>query len=140
MDQQSVARVYLKSQSADRVVVQIPGTKYELYLKPVGPVTPTPQGRVRGVIRCPVWKVDFVSAGGAYIEPLVGPPRRVQGHVTGAIEGSNSIVIDVAGQPIVGDLPPRWLAADIAIGTKVGIDVPDGATFDAVDQPAKQAV
>lgn len=136
MDQQSVARVYLKDQDAGRVVVQIPGTQYRLHLNTAGEVVPTPQGRVRGVIRCPVWKVDFVSAGGAYIEPLVGEPRRVQGHVTATLPETNSVVIDVAGQPIVGDLPERWNVAEIAVGTRVGIDVPDGATF----EPVKQAV
>ncbi|QNN20777.1 hypothetical protein HED60_00340 [Planctomycetales bacterium ZRK34] len=136
MDQRTVARLYFQSRSDDKVVVQIPGTNYQLHLKTTGTVEPTPQGRVRGVIRCSVWKVDFVSAGGAYIEPVYGRPRRVQGHVIGSLESGNSIIVDVQNQPIVADLPDRWQASEIAEGTKVGLDVYEGATFEAAPAAA----
>lgn len=130
MSDPSIARLYFQGQRGEHVSLNIPGTRYELHLKPTAQVTPSPQGRVRGTVRCPVWKVDFVSAGGAYIEPLVGRPRRVQGTVIGKIEATNSLIVDVLGQPIVGDLPDRWNAADIAVGTRVGLDVYEGATFE----------
>jgi hypothetical protein len=125
-----VARLYLVKKEADRVWLQIAGTSYQIELATTGPVTPSPQGRVRGVVRCSVWKLDEVSAGGAFIEPLSGRPRRVQGMVTGIIAGSNSVIIDVAGQPIVGDLPPRWDAKDVKVGSRVGLDVKEGSTFE----------
>lgn len=130
MDPRTVARLYVQSRKDDKVVVQIPGTNYQLHLKTTGPIEPTPQGRVRGVIHCPVWKVDFISAGGAFIDPVYGRPRRVQGHVIGALDTGNSIIVDVQNQPIVADLPERWQASDIAAGTKVGLDVYEGATFE----------
>jgi hypothetical protein len=130
MDPRTMARLYFQSRKDDKVVVQIPGSNYQLHLKATGSVEPTPQGRVRGVIRCSVWKVDFVSDGGAFIEPVYGRPRRVQGHVIGALETGNSIIVDVQNQPIVADLPERWQASQIAAGTKVGLDVYEGATFE----------
>jgi hypothetical protein len=140
MNEAMTARLYFKSMHGEQVSLAIPGTKYELHLNPTGPVTPSPQGRVRGVVRCPVWKVDFVSAGGAYVEPLMGRPRRVQGVVVGRIETSNSVIVEVMGQPIVGDLPQRWNAADIAIGTRVGLDVHEGSTFEPASTAAAGAV
>lgn len=128
----AVARLYLKHKSAERVVVQIPQTNYELHLRPTGEVTPTPQGRVRGVIRCRVWKVDYVSAGGAFIEPIQGRPGLVQGRVIGASPETNSAIVEVAGTPIVGDLPDRWSAAQIPVGTRIGFDVYSGSTFEPV--------
>ncbi|MBI1368622.1 MAG: hypothetical protein GC162_08190 [Planctomycetes bacterium] len=128
-DIQTKARVYLVSRKDDQVVVSLPGTKYELHLRATAPVQPTPQGRLSGEIHCPVWKVDFVSAGGAFVEPVMGRPRRVQGTVVGSLPG-NKVVVDVVNQPIVATLPERWEAAKIAPGTRVGLDVPEGSTFE----------
>lgn len=130
MDSTHIARLYLVKQEGDVVLLQIPGTSYQIELKATGPVKPSPQGRVSGVIRCPVFKLDIVSAGGAYIEPIQGRSRRVQGAVIGTLAGSNSVIVDVAGQPIVGDLPPRWSAAELTAGTRVGLDIKEGATFE----------
>jgi len=131
----AVARVYLKDKSAERVVVQIPQTSYELYLRPTGDVVPTPQGRVRGIIRSRVWKVDFVSAGGAFIEPIQGRPGLVQGRVIGRIPETNSVVVEVAEMPIVGELPERWSTDDIPIGARIGLDLYPGSTFEPVAKP-----
>ena len=130
----SVARLYLTGQSADAVVLNIPGTGYQIHLRPTAPVEPTPQGRVRGVVRLPVWKLDVITAGGAFIEPIFGRPRRVQGTVIGAEPSGNAVIVDIFGQPFVGDLPPRWNAAELATGTRVGLDVKEGGTFEP--QPA----
>jgi hypothetical protein len=130
MDEKTIARVYLKGQAGEQVVMSIPGTNYQLHLKPTARLTPTPQGRVTGLIRCPGHKLDLVSAGGAYVEPLVGRPRRVQGHVIGVIPSTNSIVIEVSGTPIVTDLPDRYAAGSIALDTRVAVDVKEGSTFE----------
>jgi hypothetical protein len=129
-EQDPVATLYLKRQEKGHAVLNIPGTAYELHLVADEPLTPTPQGRVRGVVRLPVWKADVVTAGGAFIEPVFGRPRRVQGTVVQVLPASNSVVVDVCGQPIVGDLPARWDAAQFVIGTRVGLDLPKGGTFE----------
>jgi len=137
MDPQNIARLYFKQQAGDLIVLNIPGTNYLLHLRPAGPVVPSPQGRVRGVVRLPVWKLDVVTAGGAFIEPVFGRPRRLQGKVVGVAPG-NGVVVEVFGQPIVGQLPPRWNAAELAIGTRVGLDVQDGGVFEPMDPQANR--
>lgn len=130
MNESTIARVYLERQEDGQVVLTLPNTNYRLHLRPTGLVTPSPQGRVRGVIRCRVWKLDHVSAGGGYIQPLYGRPRRVQGEVIAVLPETNSIVLDIRDTPIVADLPPRYNAADIPLTARVGLDVHDGATFE----------
>jgi hypothetical protein len=130
MHPQSIGRFYLKRGTADLVVINLPGTQYELHLRPTGPAESSPQGRVRGIVRVPVWKLDTVTAGGAYIEPVYGRPRRVQGSVIGFEPGTNSVIVDICGKPIIGDLPPRWSAASVAPGSRVGLDVQEGGTFE----------
>ncbi|MBI1372661.1 MAG: hypothetical protein GC159_07850 [Phycisphaera sp.] len=136
MNEVAVAKVYVKSQQGDRTVVNLPGTQYQIRLCATGKVEPTAQGRAWGVIRVPVWKLDLVSNGGAFVEPVFGRPRRVQGEVIATLPETNSVVVLVAGQPIVGDLPERWQASQIAVGTRVGLDCPDGATFSPAQAPA----
>lgn len=135
-DATAVARLYLKEKTDQRVIVNIPGTQYELYLEPTAEVVPNRRGRVKGVIRCPVWKMDRVSAGGAFIEPVIGRPRRLQGQVIATIPETNSVVVELAEQPVVGDLPERYSVAEIAIGDRVGLDVYAGATFEPVTEAA----
>lgn len=129
-----VARLYLVKQDGDQVELNIPGTKYRLALKAAGDVAASPQGRVRGVVRLPVWKLDEVTAGGAYIEPLYGKPRRVQGKVVATLPETNSVVVEVCDQPIVGDLPSRWNAADVVVGSRVGLDILVGGVFEPLSR------
>lgn len=130
MDEQSIARVYLLESTPEKVVVQIPSTNYQLHLHCPAEPEVSPQGRTRGVIRCRVWKVDLVSPGGAFIEPIYGRPRRVQGRVTEHVAGENALVVSVHGCPIVGHLSERWAASEIPIGTLVGLDCYEGASFE----------
>ena len=138
MDQNHIARLYLIGQTPEHVVLNIPGTNYQVKLRATGPVVPSPQGRVRGVIRLPVWKLDIVTAGGAFIEPVYGTPRRVQGNVIGTLPASNSVVVDICGQPIIGDLPARWSAADLVVGSRVGLDIPEGGRFEPLPPAANR--
>lgn len=129
MDEQTIARVYLVKSTPEKVVVQIPGTSYQLHLHCPAEPEVSPQGRTRGIIGCRVWKVDLISPGGAFIEPIYGRPRRVQGRVMAHGEG-NALVVSVLGCPIVATLPERWIADEIPLGTLVGLDVYEGATFE----------
>jgi len=129
MPQQAVARVRVLEAGDDQVIVGLPGTNYRLYLRPTAKVQPPANMRVKGMIRCPVWKVDFISAGGAFVEPVYGRPRRVQGRVITAIPELNAVAVDVWDTPIIGLLPERWQASEIASGTRVGLDVKPGSEF-----------
>ena len=131
----TVARFYLKGCSGGFVVLNIPGTSYEVRIPSKGTVVPSAQGRVWGTLRLPVWKLDVVTAGGAYIEPVYGKPRRVQGKVVGTLPELNGVVVEVCGQPIVGLLPERWQAVEVEVGSRVGLDIAEGGEF--VPEPAR---
>lgn len=134
MNTQTIAagRVYVDEKREDEVVVRLPGTNYRLYLKPVRPVTAEPGKRISGVIRCAGWKVDQVSPGGAYVEPVYGRPRRVQGRVIAAMPEGNAVVVEVCRTPFVCELPDRWPAEQIEPGRMIAVDVYPGSTFEAV--------
>ena len=123
------ARLYLESHNDGVAVVTLPGTHYRLHLKCENTPDATPQGRIQGTIACDVWKLDDVDQGGAYIEPVYGRPRRVQGKVTATNTANNSVVLEVCGQPVVGLLPERWTANQLPIGETVALDVAPGASF-----------
>ncbi len=133
IDPRTIATVYVKEQTADQVVITLPGTSYQIHLEPASAVEPSPQGRVRGMIRCPGWKVDTVSKGGAYIEPVYGRPRRLQGRVLGALAEGNAIILVIQNTPVVIDLPERWDAAHWPEGTPLAIDVKEGSSFTPAD-------
>ena len=129
----AVARLRIVEAGEERVVLQVPEMNYQLYLRPTAAVNREPGKRIKGVVRLPVWKVDFVSAGGgSFFEPVIGRPRRVHGRAMGAMDG-NRLVVDVVGTPVVADLPQRWIAEDIEPWTPVGLDIYEGATFEPVD-------
>ncbi len=125
----AIAKVRLLGRDAGSVVLGLAGTNYQLHLAAPESIDAEVGKRTAGVIRGAVWKVDFVSKGGGYVEPLAGQPRRVQGRVIGALDGENAVVVEVCGCPFVGDLPDRWRANEIAAGTPIALDFADGATF-----------
>ena len=118
--------------TADAVVVGIDRTNYRLHLSCNGQISAGVGDRVRGVIRTKVWKVDFVSPGGAYIEPVYGRPRRIQGRVVASVADGNRVAVEVCGCRITGDLPERWPADQMQPGTLVALDIEEGAVFDPI--------
>ena len=132
MAENTIATVVCESAREGGVVVGLRHTNYQLHLTSDSTIDAHHHTRIKGVIRANVWKVDFVSKGGAYIEPVAGKPRRIQGKVIGHVEGENSIIVEVWNTPIIGELPERWTASEIAEGTKVAIDVQDTPDFQAV--------
>ncbi len=133
----AVARVYLDHVDEAKVVVNLPKTNYRLHLHPVAPVRATPGQRIKGVIRLHAWKVDFLSAGGSYIEPVVGRPRRVHGRVLGPGGEGNAVILEVAETPVLADLPERWPADTVPAGSRVWVEAYRDATFEAVSAPAR---
>ncbi len=125
-----VAEVRLVDRDDDFVHVTMDRTSYRVQLLLQGELEATIGRRIHGIIRVNVWKVDFVSPGGAYIEPVLGRPRRVQGRVVAHQDDRNGIVISVSGCPITADLPERWQKVDVPIGTLVAVDVYEGAVFE----------
>ncbi len=130
--EQAVARLRLIETADQRVVVAIPNTNYQLHLQPEGTIDVAPGKRLRGVVRADVWKLDRVTSGGDYIEPVYGKPRRIQGHVLGAMPEGNGLIVEVHDCPFVGLLPERWDAAAIPLGARVGLDVRNVPTLEPI--------
>lgn len=125
------------------IVVSIPGSSYQLHLKPTGPITGGVGKRLAGTVACDARRCDVIATGGRYVEPVIGRPRRVQGTVVAADPGAGRIVVDAGGAAIPGvewGLPihvrltdPRNLEAlkrgGYQPGTMVSFDALEGATF-----------
>lgn len=140
----SVARAVLHERldaSATRpalVVIAVPGSQYQLHLRPEGPITTEVGKRIMGTITCQARRVDRTVTGGRFVEPVYGRPRRIQGVVLAIDASSNALVINAGGGVVVDALPlpivckltdPRQKATDYTPGDFVGFDVLDGATF-----------
>ncbi|MEO1009381.1 MAG: hypothetical protein AAFX79_12530 [Planctomycetota bacterium] len=112
--------------------IGFPNTSYVLHLLPDGDIAAKPGGRILGRIHAHVRRVDPVDAGGRYVEPVFGRPRRIQGTVV-AHEGGR-IVVDagVAFHCTLAD--ERQRASDFAIGDMITCAVRDGASF--AEEPA----
>lgn len=126
----AVAQLRLVAHADNHVELSIPATSYRLRLASSSPISQPLGKRIPGIVRCNVWKVDLVSAGGDYIEPVFGKPRRIQGHVIA--KSADSIVIRVCGTPFLGILSDHCkLTPDlIPIGSRVGMDITGDPSFD----------
>jgi hypothetical protein len=118
----------------DSVVFQPNDTNYELYLvtsgRYDGPVNVPVSARVRATVR----KLLTVPSGGAFISPIFGPPRIVQGRVRYA---EDSAIVVRAGLPLVLDLPAADHQIDLnngpmTVGHMINAIVLPGATFELV--------
>jgi hypothetical protein len=116
----------------DSVVFQPKDTNYELQLatkgKYDGPVNVPVNVQVRATVR----KLLTVPSGGAFISPIFGPPKTVQGRVKHVEEGA---IVVQAGMPFVLDLPSADHQLDlnngpITVGHMVNAIVLPGATFE----------
>jgi hypothetical protein len=120
------------------LVFHIPGSQYQIHLRQEGPLSAQVGKRISGVINASARRVDVTVQGGRFIEPVIGRPRRIQGVViaqdapagTITVDCGGSAAVDGPGLPVVCKLTdPRQKADQFAIGTLVGFDVLDGATF-----------
>ena len=107
-----------------------PNTDYQLHLIPEGEQTlPDPGKQIVGTIHAQAQRIDMIHAGGRYLEPVFGVPRRVQGRVI-AVNGENNEVIVSAGVPIhCHPTDARQNATDFNPGDFVSMGVEPGAVF-----------
>ena len=111
-----LAQGVVKSADDKNLILQIPGTSYELHLALAGASTLKVGETVRGVIRARARKVWTMAAGGNFIQPLFGQPRVVQGRVM-AILGTTLTV--QAGTTFEMELPADQSALDLKNGQLV---------------------
>ncbi|MEM9372433.1 MAG: hypothetical protein AAGA55_02215 [Planctomycetota bacterium] len=119
------------------LVVTFPNTDYRIHLRPFGDDLSPFEGKVGqkviGRIRAEARRLDSVGAGGRYVEPTYGRPRRVQGMVRATLVESNEVLVN-AGVPVhlqvtaPGQTPGQFKEDDF-----LTCGVLDGATFELID-------
>ncbi|MEM1353686.1 MAG: hypothetical protein AAGC44_15145 [Planctomycetota bacterium] len=117
------------------LVLKLPGTDYRLHLVPAEGSAFGVGQRVTGVVRAHAQRMDVVPAGGRYVEPVFGRPRRVQGRVTGGSVQRDEVYVKAGPGLVIQPMAPQR-AGDFAVGQMVSFDVKRGATFTPVDEPA----
>ncbi|MEM9884104.1 MAG: hypothetical protein AAF800_14420 [Planctomycetota bacterium] len=113
----------------DHLVLAIPETDYRLRLVlEIDPATAVGK-KVTGTIHATARRVDVIPAGGRYVEPVSGRPRRVQGRIVGGHPPSRTIYV-AAGPTLICTLSDeRQDAGQFSVGDLVSFDVEPGAVF-----------
>jgi len=119
----------LLDQSGDMIVLGISGTDYQLHLKIAGKPDVPPSRFVRGWIHSVARRVDVVPAGGRFIEPVQGRPRRIQGVVNRVDVLADLIVVDSI-IPITCRLAASQKAEQFEVGRMVSFDVEPDSRFE----------
>lgn len=113
------------------VQVRLPGTDYRLRLVPEQGAVLSPGQKVEAVVRAEALRMDVIPAGGRYIEPVQGRPRRVQGRVIGGNVSKNEVYVKAGPGIVVTPMAPQR-ASDFSIGQMVSFDVRPGATMQLI--------
>ncbi len=124
-----IATGVLAEKSPEKLVLAVPGTDYRIQLVPTGSIDAQVNDRISGVIRAQAQRADVCKAGGRYIEPVFGRPRRVQGRIIGGDVKANTITV-LASVPVTATLCPQQKTGQFALGQMVSFDVEPGATFE----------
>ncbi len=114
------------------VQLKVPGTDYRLRLVPGEGLSAAGLkvgDKFAGVVRANAQRMDIIPAGGRYIEPVQGRPRRVQGRVVGGSVSANEVYVKAGPGVAVTPMAPQR-AGDFMIGQMVSFDVTPGATLE----------
>lgn len=126
-----LVRGTLESANGNEITISLPGTDYRLRFTQAGPTAAHPGKRVKGVVRMKALRMHKAEAGGAFIEPIMGQPRIVQGVVRGVDAAANRLLVDV--------VVPMWVepfdgqqATEFTAGDMVNFYAQSGASFTPV--------
>jgi hypothetical protein len=116
-----------------RTIVFAPeNTNYELRLEAAGPLDGAQVGVLTtAVIRISARKLWTVPSGGNFIEPIFGPPRKVQGRIRYldddqmVVHAGTTFLIAMPADPSAYDL----VRGPLSVGSLVNVSVLPGATF-----------
>jgi len=109
-----------------QVVLGKPGTEYRVSVEEVEGNIPPNRTRVKGHIVVQAKRIDSMKAGGCFIDPLKGRPRRVQGRVLATDPAANTLTVDAA-LPFVLKVSKGQRADMFTPGQIVGCSVEPGA-------------
>lgn len=111
------------------VQVKLPSTDYRLRLVPAQGLSVAVGDKIDGTIHAQALRMDVIPAGGRYVEPVQGRPRRVQGRVIGGSASANEVYVKAGPGLVITPMAPQR-ASDFAIGQMVSFDVRDGSTLE----------
>ncbi len=127
----AVAKGVLRSVSDDVMVLDVPGTEYQLHLVHAELSTP-PGKRIRGVIHATALRMHPVAAGGRFIEPIYGAPRIIAGTVTAVDEVNRRVLVETA-LPMWVTWPDGQDTSFLREGQLVSFHVESGVRFEEKD-------
>jgi hypothetical protein len=119
----------------DHIVVFAPtNTNYELHLTDKSGLDGIPAGMIEALLRVSGRKIWTVKSGGNFIEPIFGPPRKIQGRIR-YLDDQQMVV--QAGTPIIVALPSDPAAYDMShgmltVGDLVNVSLLPGGTFECL--------
>ena len=126
-----LVRGTLESANGNEITISLPGTDYRLRFTQAGPTAVHPGKRVKGVVRMKALRMHKAEAGGAFIEPINGQPRIVQGVVRAIDPAANRLLCEV--------VVPMWVepfdgqqATEFATGDLVNFYAQSGTSFTPV--------
>lgn len=131
MTDRTIVRGVVAQRTDERLVLCLPQTDYRLHLDVRGPVPAEPGKPLAGRIHARARRVDVIRAGGRYIEPVYGRPRRLQGRIEATDPDSNTLAVH-CGCPFVCVLTASQDASDFQVGQLVSFDVERGAWIEPV--------
>ena len=110
------------------ITLGLVGTDYQLRLVVSDDFEGVVGKRIRGTVAANAKRVDKINAGGKYIDPVYGRPRRIQGKVVAVNREANSITVN-GGCAVECSLMESQKAKDYQIGEIVGFAMERGAEF-----------
>mgnify|MGYP007046999952 CR=1 FL=1 len=129
----SITQGMLLEKSDDAIVLGLPRTDYQIHLA-IKPLPPADLNKpLAGRIRARAMRVDIATAGGRFIEPVYGRPRRLQGRIIATDADANTITVKTAC-PIICELSSGQRADQMPLGAIATFDVQSGATFEPITQ------
>ena len=111
------------------IVLGLPGTDYRLHLVLEIDLNAEVGRPIRGTIHATARRVDVIPAGGRYVEPVFGRPRRVQGRIVGGHPGSRAIYVKAGPTFICTLSDARQQVEQFSVGQMVSFDVEPGSVF-----------
>ncbi|MGB0768972.1 MAG: hypothetical protein ACPGYV_14840 [Phycisphaeraceae bacterium] len=113
----------------DYLQLRVPSTDYRLRLVAGEGLSARVGDKLDAIIRAQALRIDVIPAGGRYIEPVHGRPRRIQGRVIGGNVANNEVYVKAGPSVVVTPMAPQR-AGDFSIGQMVSFDVRRGATVE----------
>jgi len=128
VESQAIARGVIESIDGDCLVLRLPHTDYRIRLRATSTSGLAAGQHVSGRIDAKALRIHVASAGGRFIEPIVGEPRIVAGTVLGVDPEDGRIVVNVA-VPFCLETAEGQDFDGLEAGGLVNCYVQSGATF-----------